>query len=135
MLPHPRGTHQTPLYSLYLHMAELKESQMWHLQAKNILKMLHLSFFIPLFYRCTSLNFVTHNDLLFLAQAVCCEDMKHCCPGGSTCDVKECKCVSLSTNKEMPMWAKLPARKIAEWERVKGVTTGFLHIQTVTTCG
>ncbi|KAK0148698.1 Granulin [Merluccius polli] len=54
-----------------------------------------------------------------LTQAVCCEDMKHCCPGGSACDVKQCKCVSLSTNKEMPMWAKLPARKIAEWERVK----------------
>lgn len=53
-------------------------------------------------------------------QAVCCEDEIHCCPKGSTCDVKQLKCVSASTKKEMPMWAKLPARKIAAWENQKG---------------
>lgn len=52
-------------------------------------------------------------------QAVCCEDKIHCCPEGSTCDIKQSKCIS-TTNKEMPMWAKFPARKRAEWETQNG---------------
>ncbi|GAA6229846.1 granulins-like [Lates japonicus] len=54
-----------------------------------------------------------------MPKAVCCEDKLHCCPEGSTCDVKESKCISSSTKKEMPMWAKLPARIRAEWESKK----------------
>ncbi|XP_070704425.1 granulin a isoform X2 [Pempheris klunzingeri] len=51
-----------------------------------------------------------------MPQAVCCDDKLHCCPEGSTCDVEHNKCISSSTRKEMPMWAKLPARMRAEWE-------------------
>ncbi|XP_076609487.1 granulin a [Chaetodon auriga] len=54
-----------------------------------------------------------------LPKAVCCEDKVHCCPQGSTCDVGNFKCISSSTNKEMPMWAKFPARIRAEWENQK----------------
>ncbi|XP_071323496.1 granulin a [Trachinotus anak] len=54
-----------------------------------------------------------------LPKAVCCEDKLHCCPEESTCDVEHSKCISLSTKKEMPMWAKLPARIRAEWENKK----------------
>ncbi|XP_070778918.1 granulin a [Enoplosus armatus] len=54
-----------------------------------------------------------------LPKAVCCEDKTHCCPEGSTCDVEHNKCISSSTKKEMPMWAKLPARMRAEWENQK----------------
>ncbi|KAM9472077.1 granulin a isoform 2-T7 [Salvelinus alpinus] len=59
-----------------------------------------------------------------MPKAVCCEDKIHCCPEGSTCDIKQSKCIS-TTNKEMPMWAKFPARKRAEWENqnVAQVTT------------
>ncbi|XP_036794566.1 progranulin isoform X2 [Oncorhynchus mykiss] len=59
-----------------------------------------------------------------MPKAVCCEDKIHCCPEGSTCDIKQSKCIS-TTNKEMPMWAKFPARKRAEWENqnVVQVTT------------
>ncbi|XP_021414056.2 progranulin isoform X2 [Oncorhynchus mykiss] len=59
-----------------------------------------------------------------MSKAVCCEDKIHCCPEGSTCDIKQSKCIS-TTNKEMPMWAKFPARKRAEWENqnVAQVTT------------
>uniref|UniRef100_A0AAQ6IKJ1 Granulins domain-containing protein n=1 Tax=Anabas testudineus TaxID=64144 RepID=A0AAQ6IKJ1_ANATE len=55
-----------------------------------------------------------------MPKAVCCEDKIHCCPEGSTCDVEHSKCISLSTKKEMPMWAKLPARIRADWENKKG---------------
>uniref|UniRef100_A0A4W6E481 Granulin a n=1 Tax=Lates calcarifer TaxID=8187 RepID=A0A4W6E481_LATCA len=55
-----------------------------------------------------------------MPKAVCCEDKLHCCPEGSTCDVEESKCISSSTKKETPMWAKLPARIRAEWESKKG---------------
>uniref|UniRef100_A0A8C7CM23 Granulin a n=1 Tax=Oncorhynchus kisutch TaxID=8019 RepID=A0A8C7CM23_ONCKI len=54
-----------------------------------------------------------------MSKAVCCEDKIHCCPEGSTCDIKQSKCIS-TTNKEMPMWAKFPARKRAEWENQNG---------------
>uniref|UniRef100_A0A665TPF0 Granulins domain-containing protein n=1 Tax=Echeneis naucrates TaxID=173247 RepID=A0A665TPF0_ECHNA len=54
-----------------------------------------------------------------IPKAVCCEDKLHCCPEESTCDVEQSKCISLSTKKEMPMWAKLPARMRAEWENKK----------------
>ncbi|XP_063760511.1 granulin a isoform X2 [Eleginops maclovinus] len=54
-----------------------------------------------------------------LPKAVCCEDKTHCCPEGTTCDVEHSKCIS-STKKEMPMWAKLPARIRADWENLKG---------------
>ncbi|XP_071241990.1 progranulin-like isoform X1 [Salvelinus alpinus] len=66
-----------------------------------------------------------------MPKAVCCEDKIHCCPEGSTCDIKQSKCIS-TTNKEMPMWAKFPARKRAEWENqnVAQVTT---HIPDTTT--
>ncbi|XP_028978944.2 granulin a isoform X2 [Esox lucius] len=57
-----------------------------------------------------------------MPKAVCCEDKIHCCPDGSTCDIKQSKCISAS-NKEMPMWAKFPARIRAEWENPKKVTT------------
>uniref|UniRef100_A0A667YKL8 Granulins domain-containing protein n=1 Tax=Myripristis murdjan TaxID=586833 RepID=A0A667YKL8_9TELE len=55
-----------------------------------------------------------------MPKAVCCEDKIHCCPEGSTCDVKHSKCISLSTKKDMPMWAKLPARRRADWENGQG---------------
>ncbi|KAJ7989490.1 hypothetical protein DPEC_G00305090 [Dallia pectoralis] len=66
-----------------------------------------------------------------MLKAVCCEDKIHCCPDGSTCDIKQSKCIS-AREKEMPMWAKFPARARAEWENPKKVTT---HIPdtTVTT--
>ncbi|XP_035510474.1 granulin a [Morone saxatilis] len=54
-----------------------------------------------------------------MPKAVCCADKIHCCPEGSECDVEHSKCISLSTKKEMPMWAKLPARMRAEWENQK----------------
>ncbi|XP_070958364.1 progranulin-like isoform X2 [Oncorhynchus clarkii lewisi] len=57
-----------------------------------------------------------------MSKAVCCEDKIHCCPEGSTCDIKQSKCIS-TTNKEMPMWAKFPARKRAEWENQNVTTT------------
>nr|XP_046271757.1 granulin a [Scatophagus argus] len=56
-----------------------------------------------------------------LPEAVCCEDKLHCCPAGTKCDIEHSKCISSSTNKEMPMWAKLPARIRAEWENQKEV--------------
>ncbi|XP_054463078.1 granulin a [Anoplopoma fimbria] len=52
-------------------------------------------------------------------KAVCCEDKTHCCPEGSTCDVEHSKCISSATKKEMPMWAKFPARTRADWENQK----------------
>ncbi|KAM3863970.1 granulin a [Diretmus argenteus] len=55
-----------------------------------------------------------------MPQAVCCDDKTHCCPKGSTCDVAQSKCISSSTQKETPMWAKFPARKRAEWENQNG---------------
>ncbi|KAM4598167.1 granulin a [Polymixia lowei] len=51
-----------------------------------------------------------------MPKAVCCEDKAHCCPEGSTCDVAHSKCISPSTKKETPMWAKFAARKRADWE-------------------
>ncbi|XP_077068624.1 granulin a isoform X2 [Siphateles boraxobius] len=50
-----------------------------------------------------------------LPRAVCCDDKIHCCPEESVCDVEGYKCMS-STNQELPMWAKFPARLRAEWE-------------------
>uniref|UniRef100_A0A3P8TVE3 Granulin a n=1 Tax=Amphiprion percula TaxID=161767 RepID=A0A3P8TVE3_AMPPE len=52
-----------------------------------------------------------------MPEAVCCSDKIHCCPEGTTCDVEHSKCNSLSTNKVLPMWAKLPARMRADWEK------------------
>ncbi|XP_042581187.1 progranulin-like isoform X1 [Cyprinus carpio] len=49
-----------------------------------------------------------------MPKAVCCDDKIHCCPEGSVCDVVGSKC--MSTNQELPMWAKFPARLRAEWE-------------------
>ncbi|XP_020508364.3 granulin a [Labrus bergylta] len=54
-----------------------------------------------------------------LPKAVCCSDKIHCCPEGNTCDVEQSKCISSSTNKVSPMWAKFPARIRAEWENQK----------------
>ncbi|KAK7167651.1 hypothetical protein R3I94_001899 [Phoxinus phoxinus] len=50
-----------------------------------------------------------------LPRAVWCDDKIHCCPEDSVCDVEGNKCMS-STNQELPMWAKFPARLRAEWE-------------------
>ncbi|XP_034749303.1 granulin a isoform X1 [Etheostoma cragini] len=55
-----------------------------------------------------------------MPKAVCCEDKTHCCPEGSICDVQHSKCISSSTKKQTPMWAKLPARIRADWENQKG---------------
>ncbi|XP_078124936.1 granulin a isoform X1 [Sander vitreus] len=55
-----------------------------------------------------------------MPKAVCCEDKTHCCPEGSICDVEHSKCISSSTKKQTPMWAKLPARIRADWENQKG---------------
>ncbi|CAJ1076382.1 LOW QUALITY PROTEIN: progranulin-like [Xyrichtys novacula] len=55
-----------------------------------------------------------------LPKAVCCADKLHCCPEGNTCDIENLKCVSPSTKKVTPMWAKFPARTRAEWENQKG---------------
>lgn len=68
---------------------------------------------------------ILHASLLS-KQAVCCDDKIHCCPEGTTCDVPHSKCISSSTKKEMPMWAKLPARMRAEWENQKGQICSFL---------
>ncbi|XP_062294871.1 granulin a [Scomber scombrus] len=54
-----------------------------------------------------------------MQKAVCCQDKLHCCPEGTTCDLEHSKCIHTSTKKEMPMWAKLPARTRAEWEYQK----------------
>ncbi|XP_071241991.1 progranulin-like isoform X2 [Salvelinus alpinus] len=67
-----------------------------------------------------------------MPKAVCCEDKIHCCPEGSTCDIKQSKCIS-TTNKEMPMWAKFPARKRAEWENQNEVAQVTTHIPDTTT--
>ncbi|CAI5676310.1 unnamed protein product [Oreochromis niloticus] len=56
-----------------------------------------------------------------LPKAVCCADKIHCCSEGTTCDVEHSKCIHSSTKKEMPMWAKLPARVRAAWENQKEV--------------
>ncbi|XP_026064028.1 granulin a isoform X3 [Carassius auratus] len=50
-----------------------------------------------------------------IPKAVCCDDKIHCCQEDSVCDVEGSKCMS-STNQELPMWAKFPARLRAEWE-------------------
>ncbi|XP_055754061.1 progranulin-like [Salvelinus fontinalis] len=67
-----------------------------------------------------------------MPKAVCCEDKIHCCPEGSTCDIKQSKCIS-TTNKEMPMWAKFPARKRAEWENQNEVAQVTTPIPDTTT--
>ncbi|KAK5610595.1 hypothetical protein CRENBAI_002714 [Crenichthys baileyi] len=54
-----------------------------------------------------------------MPKAVCCDDKKHCCPDGTTCDTEHMKCISTSTKKELPMWAKFPARLRADWENQK----------------
>ncbi|KAK9534615.1 hypothetical protein VZT92_007048 [Zoarces viviparus] len=54
-----------------------------------------------------------------MPNAVCCEDKVHCCREGTTCDLEHSKCVSSSTKKVMPMWAKFPARIRADWENQK----------------
>uniref|UniRef100_A0A3B5QFW3 Granulin a n=1 Tax=Xiphophorus maculatus TaxID=8083 RepID=A0A3B5QFW3_XIPMA len=51
-----------------------------------------------------------------MPKAVCCDDKKHCCPEGTTCNIEQMKCISISTKKELPMWAKFPARQRAAWE-------------------
>ncbi|XP_008414664.1 granulin a isoform X2 [Poecilia reticulata] len=51
-----------------------------------------------------------------MPKAVCCDDKKHCCPEGTTCNIEQMKCISMSTKKELPMWAKFPARQRADWE-------------------
>ncbi|XP_043957402.1 granulin a [Gambusia affinis] len=51
-----------------------------------------------------------------MPKAVCCNDKKHCCPEGTTCNIEQMKCISISTKKELPMWAKFPARQRADWE-------------------
>ncbi|KAM4717217.1 granulin a [Anableps anableps] len=56
-----------------------------------------------------------------MPKAVCCDDKKHCCPDGTTCNIEQMKCISLSTKKELPMWAKFPARLRADWENHKEV--------------
>uniref|UniRef100_A0A3B3VYI3 Granulin b n=1 Tax=Poecilia latipinna TaxID=48699 RepID=A0A3B3VYI3_9TELE len=45
-----------------------------------------------------------------LPKAVCCEDKRHCCPGGSKCDLVHLKCVSPSL-ESFPMLEKLPAKR------------------------
>ncbi|XP_051572907.1 granulin a isoform X11 [Myxocyprinus asiaticus] len=55
-----------------------------------------------------------------MPRAVCCDDKVHCCPENSVCDVRSSKCLS-STNQELPMWAKFPARLRAKWEDHKSV--------------
>ncbi|XP_049323813.1 granulin a isoform X7 [Astyanax mexicanus] len=55
-----------------------------------------------------------------MPRAVCCADKVHCCPENSVCHVNSSKCVS-STNKELPMWAKFPARLRADWENHRPV--------------
>ncbi|XP_067238020.1 granulin a isoform X2 [Chanodichthys erythropterus] len=57
-----------------------------------------------------------------MPKAVCCDDKIHCCPEDSVCDVESSKCMS-STNQELPMWAKFPARLRAEWEDHKPAET------------
>ncbi|MEQ2294645.1 hypothetical protein AMECASPLE_006024 [Ameca splendens] len=54
-----------------------------------------------------------------MPKAVCCDDKTHCCPDGTTCDTEHMKCISTSTKKELPMWAKFPARLRADWENQK----------------
>ncbi|CAG5897261.1 unnamed protein product [Menidia menidia] len=54
-----------------------------------------------------------------MPKAVCCDDKKHCCPEGTTCDTGHMKCISSSTKKELPMWAKFPARTREDWENQK----------------
>uniref|UniRef100_A0A3B5ML31 Granulin a n=1 Tax=Xiphophorus couchianus TaxID=32473 RepID=A0A3B5ML31_9TELE len=51
-----------------------------------------------------------------MPKAVCCNDKNHCCPEGTTCNIEQMKCISTSTKKELPMWAKFPARQRAAWE-------------------
>uniref|UniRef100_A0A3P8QVM7 Granulins domain-containing protein n=1 Tax=Astatotilapia calliptera TaxID=8154 RepID=A0A3P8QVM7_ASTCA len=74
-----------------------------------------------------------------LSKAVCCADKIHCCSEGTTCDVEHSKCIDSSTKKEMPMWAKLPARVRAAWENQKEVpveavnNTGTENAPKVTT--
>ncbi|XP_013764538.1 granulin a isoform X2 [Pundamilia nyererei] len=74
-----------------------------------------------------------------LSKAVCCADKIHCCSEGTTCDVDHSKCIDSSTKKEMPMWAKLPARVRAAWENQKEVpveavnNTGTENAPKVTT--
>lgn len=68
-----------------------------------------------------------------LPKAVCCEDMIHCCPEGSTCDTKRNKCIS-PANQQLPMWFKFPAHKTADWENqteeVQSTTTLFASSST-----
>lgn len=59
-------------------------------------------------------------NMTLCEQAVCCDDKQHCCAEGTTCDTKSMKCISTSTKKELPMWAKFPARQRADWENLKG---------------
>ncbi|KAM4531106.1 granulin a [Odontesthes bonariensis] len=54
-----------------------------------------------------------------MPKAVCCNDKQHCCPEGTTCDIGHMKCVSPYTKKELPMWAKFPARIREDWENQK----------------
>ncbi|XP_041824151.1 granulin a isoform X2 [Melanotaenia boesemani] len=54
-----------------------------------------------------------------MPKAVCCDDKTHCCPEGTSCDIAHMKCISQTTKKVMPMWAKFPARIRADWENKK----------------
>ncbi|XP_021165930.2 granulin a isoform X3 [Fundulus heteroclitus] len=54
-----------------------------------------------------------------MPKAVCCSDKQHCCPEGTICNIEQMKCTSTSTKKQLPMWAKFPARLRADWENQK----------------
>ncbi|KAF4116155.1 granulin a isoform X2 [Onychostoma macrolepis] len=69
-----------------------------------------------------------------MPKAVCCDDKIHCCPEDSVCDVEGSKCMS-STNQELPMWAKFPARLRAEWEDHKPAETELTTTRQITTAG
>ncbi|XP_034046800.1 granulin a [Thalassophryne amazonica] len=56
-----------------------------------------------------------------MPRAVCCADKMHCCREGTICDLEHLKCISSSTKEETPMWAKLAARRRAEWENQKNL--------------
>lgn len=74
-------------------------------------------------------SYVILSGCLLSKQAVCCDDKTHCCPEGTSCDIEHSKCISSSTKKDMPMWAKFPARMRAEWENKKGQICFCLLVQ------
>uniref|UniRef100_UPI0037E9B7E7 granulin a n=1 Tax=Semicossyphus pulcher TaxID=241346 RepID=UPI0037E9B7E7 len=69
-----------------------------------------------------------------IPKAVCCPDKVHCCIQGSDCDVENFQCISSSTKKVTPMWAKFPGRIRADWENQKDgehVTAKTVHNDSV----